>query len=91
MPQAIRDENGVTALIGASSADGTTPIRVTVDPATHILEALDGTTGTDYGTGNAARDENFVPVLLATSEEDGVTPVEVYADPATGGLLIDRT
>lgn len=37
MAQASRDENNVTTLLGASSVDGVTPVRVYADPVTHRL------------------------------------------------------
>lgn len=37
MANAYRDENSVPTLIGASSADGFTPVRVYADPTTHRL------------------------------------------------------
>jgi len=89
MADAARDDNDVPTLIAASSADGTTIVRVQVIAATHSLRVDDNTTGTDHGVANAVRDSNFVPVLLAVSSADGITPVEVYADAATGKLLID--
>jgi hypothetical protein len=98
MAQASRDSNNVPTLIAASSADGTTPIKVKANASNHGLEVDDDTTGTDHGVAAAVRDQNFVPVLLAVSSTtavvggisyiQNVTPVEVYAD-ASGNLLVD--
>lgn len=44
MAEAQRDDNRIPTLIGASSADGTTPVNVWVDPTTHRLLV-------DIGTG----------------------------------------
>ena len=37
MPNAKRDENRITTLLGTSSVDGVTPVRVWADPVTHRL------------------------------------------------------
>lgn len=37
MAQAARDSNRITTMIGVSSADGSTPARVAVDPVTLAL------------------------------------------------------
>lgn len=37
MAQASRDQNFVTTLLGASSVDGTTPVKIYGDPTTHRL------------------------------------------------------
>lgn len=37
MSNAYRDENSVPTLLGASSSDGYTPVRVYADPVTHRL------------------------------------------------------
>lgn len=89
MSTAYKDSNGVSTIIAASSADGTTVVRVLCNPTNHGLEVNDGVTGTDHGVSYAVRDANQVPVWIAVSSSDGVTPVEVYADPSTGALLID--
>ncbi len=88
MANAYRDENSVPTVIGASSADGTTPVRLKINATTHGVQINDASTGTDHGVANAVRDGNNVPVIMAVSSADGFTPVEVYVDP-TGSLLID--
>lgn len=98
MGVASRDQNNVPTLLGASSADGITPIPVQANPSNHGLSISDGTDGDDHGVQNAVRDENFVPVLMAVASEtitvggidyvEGVTPVEVYAN-SDGELLIN--
>ncbi len=99
MAQASRDGNNVPTLLGASSSDGITPVRIKVNPVNHALVIDDASSGTDHGVANAVRDQNFVPVLLAVSSTtatvgginyiQGVTPVEVYGVAATGALLVD--
>jgi hypothetical protein len=42
MANASKDENGVSTLIGASTADGKTPVRVYADPTTHRLLVQNG-------------------------------------------------
>lgn len=48
MADASRDSNFVPTLLGASSADGKTPVRVYADPDTHRLLVTNpaGATGT---------------------------------------------
>lgn len=91
MANAKRDQNSVTVTLGTSNADGATPLNVTVDPTTHIIQTLDGTTGSDLSSANARRDSNSVPVLLGVSSTDGVTPVAIYIDSSTGKLLTKST
>lgn len=88
MANAKRDENNIPTLLAVDEADGTTIVRVGVNPTNHGLEIDDNTTGNDFGTPNAKRDENNVPALMAVSSADGVTPVAVYTTSA-GNLLID--
>lgn len=88
MADALRDENHITTLIGASSSDGVTPVNVTITPTEHWLKVKDAQTGTDFGTNIANRDNNHRPVIMAVSSVDGVTPVEVYVDD-DGYLLVD--
>lgn len=90
MSNAYRDGNGKPTLIAALNTDGTTIVRVLVNPTNHDLKVDDNTTGSNHGTAAAKRDENQVPVLLAVSSADGITPVEVYADNS-GNLLINST
>ena len=89
MSNAYLDENSVPTLIGTLNSDGTSIVRVLVNPTTHSLSASDGTSGTDNGNNgnNANKDQNGRNVLIATSSVDGKTPVEVYVD-STGALLI---
>ncbi len=84
------DENHTPTLTAISSSDGSTIINVNADPATHILQVADNSTGSDLGPTSAKFDENRVPVLMAVSSADGVTPVAVYAD-SSGNLLVKST
>ncbi len=90
MADAKRDSNFIPTLLGGLNTDGTTLVRVKVNPANHGLKVVDDTTGTDHGPTAAPRDSNFVPAMMAVSSVDGVTPVVVYAD-SSGNLLIDST
>lgn len=90
MANAKKDENGVNSLTGASSADGTTILRMYANPATHRLDISDGTTGTDFGFTHALRDENYVPVKLAVSSSDGKTPKDLYIN-SSNQLLVKST
>ncbi len=91
MADARHDSNQVETMIGTSSADGTALVRLEATAATHVLDIMDGTTGSDFGGNPAKRDNNGVPAMLAVSSADGVTPVAIYADPTTGDLLVDST
>ena len=68
MANAYRDENDVPTLIGASNADGETPVRIYADPTTHRLlvdSAGSGGTGTWYtvsGTINGSNTDFTIPV-----------------------------
>lgn len=85
-----RDNNRVPTLAALSSSDGATITSVKVDATLHRLNTSDGTTGSDFGQGNAKRDDNYIPVFMGVSSVDGVTPVAVYAT-ASGQLLIQTT
>jgi len=53
MENASRDENSVPTLLGASNADGKTPVRIYADPATHrLLISGVGVTGSTGSTGS---------------------------------------
>jgi len=88
MANALKDENSVSSITCASSANGDDIIRVKADPSTHGLKVSNNTTGTDFGPANALHDENDIPTWIATSSVDGITPVVVYAD-TNGNLLVD--
>lgn len=61
---ASKDENGVSTLIAASSADGKTPVRVYADPDTHrlLVQGEPGATGPTGPTGATG------PTVGATGE-----------------------
>ncbi len=52
---AARDQNNIPTLLGASSADGITPIKVYVDPDTHrlLVDSTAGVVGPGSSTDNA--------------------------------------
>lgn len=87
MTDAKRDNNQITTILGASSADGSTPVPIQVNPTSHSIKTDVGTTGTDLSGDDASRDNNGVPVMIGVSSSDGITPVPVYASP-TGALLL---
>lgn len=87
---AYRDENSVPTMIGALDTNGSTITRVYIDPTTHALAAMDGTTGTDHGPTNDLRDENSVRCLMAVSSVDGKTPVVLYVN-SSNQLLVKST
>ena len=84
---AQRDQNHVPTIISPLDSDGSTVVRVKVNPTDHGLKFNDDTTGSDNG-GNSLRDENHTPVLMGISSDDGVTPVAIYAN-SDGELLVD--
>lgn len=55
MADAARDQNNVPSLLGVSSADGTTPVRVYANPTTHrlLVDLGSGVTGPGLSTDNA--------------------------------------
>ena len=89
MTNAYRDENSVPTKIALSNADGSTILRVQVNPANHALKVLDDVGGSVTTATNAPRDENSVPTLMAVSSSDGVTLVPLVIDSVTGKLLIN--
>jgi len=84
---AQRDQNHVPTIISPLDSDGSTVVRVQVNPSNHGLKIDDDISGSDNG-GNSLRDENHTSVLMGISSVDGVTPVAIYAD-SDGKLLID--
>lgn len=88
MTNAKKDNNQVPVLLGASNADGTTPLPIQVDPATHEIIMDDNTTGSNLSDSNARRDNNAIPIGLAVSSIDDVTPVMIYIDSVTNKLLV---
>lgn len=88
MTNAARDNNNIPTLLVVLNTDGTSLVRVEVEPTFHTLSVEDNSTGSNNGPTRALRDENFVTTLIGVSSVDGVTPVAVYAD-STGQLLID--
>lgn len=72
MANASTDDNSKPTLIGVSSSDGTTPIKVYVDPVTHRLLvdiAGAGGTGTNYtvsGTIDGSNVTFTIPVAVTS-------------------------
>lgn len=87
MAETKRDDNRIPTIMGVLNTDGATPTRIEANPTTHILDVSDGSSGSDFGSNNAARDNSGEPVLLAVSNADGATPVPLYVD-SNGNLLI---
>jgi hypothetical protein len=88
MANAKRDANMVPVKLGASNADGVTPLMIQANPSTHQLQVNNGTSGSDQGKPQAERDQNMVPIMMAVSSADGKTPVELYVDLSTNLLLV---
>ena len=91
MTQAIRDENRIPTILGASDADGTTPLPVYAIAATNSMKVNNGVGGSDLSDNIDIRDENRVVAFMAVSAVDGVTPVPIYVDAATNSLLVRST
>lgn len=88
MANASRDENSVPTLLGASSADGKTPVRVYADPTTHrlLVDATSGVVGPvsstdgaialwDGTSGQTIKDSNLIPGGTTTAPSTTATPV----------------
>lgn len=90
MTNAKIDNNQIPTMTGVLNTDGATITLFKANSSTHEILINDGTTGSDFGSDDAARDNNNIPVLLATSNSDGATPVPLYVD-ANGQLLIKST
>lgn len=70
MSQARKDANHVSTMIGVSSVDGITPIRISVDPITGYLmvENVDiSTLGAITVRSDARKDANHVSTILGTN------------------------
>lgn len=87
MPDARRDDNRVTTLLGVSTADGVTPVPVQVNPVTGkvIMHAVDE--GIVAVVGNIiTRDRNYVDVGRG-ERTDNTDPIPFHASPS-GKILI---
>lgn len=84
------DDNRVHILKGVSSADGTTPTAIQVNPVTGavLAEAVDESVSATVGTA-LKRDENHISVGAGVSSADSVTPVPFHAT-AGGKLLVNH-
>jgi len=92
MADAKRDENNVTTAIGLLNTNGTTIMRMYVNPNNGAIKISDGTTGT-YPTAagsRAHRDENNVPTIMGVNESDGQTPMNLLFN-SSNELLVDST
>ncbi len=75
MANASRDENSVPTLLGASTADGKTPIRVYADPDTHRLLVQSAAVGSS-GVGVPATTPSFIgQVYVNTAGPDVYTAI----------------
>lgn len=84
MADAARDGNRTPAILGVSSADGTTPVRIYVNPATGAM-LTEG--GGDEGGGDGAL------TLLATVtgiDATATTTTDLYTVPADKILIITK-
>jgi hypothetical protein len=90
MADAQHDQNGKPTITCALQTDGTTVVKVNIDPTSHAVKVDDNITGSDNGNngGNAMIDGNGVPVWTALSSAGDGSLVEVYAT-SDGKILID--
>lgn len=90
MTNAAIDQNNRTALIGVLNTDGTTIMRLYVNPANGALKVSDASTGT-YPGGNIAKlDENGTASATGVSSADGTTILKVLIN-SSNQLLIKST
>lgn len=89
MANSFHDNNHTPTLIAVQD-DGATIRNVSANPTTHVLNVMDGTTGSNNGPTQSRHDANHQPILMAVSSADGKTPVAVYAD-SSGNLLVKST
>ncbi len=83
MASASRDQNSVTTMLGVSSADGVTPIKIEIDSITGRLLLLVDSMGAHSAVTNrqiAFRDQNSVPTMMAESENDDGVLANVVVD-----------
>lgn len=90
MAEALRDQNHIPTLLGASDLDGVTTLPISAVAGSHRLNVQDALDGSDLSDEPGVRDQNRVVVLMAVSAVDGVTPVPIYAD-ADGNRLKVRS
>lgn len=92
MGNAKRDDNNITTLLGVSSADGTTPVTVYVDPTSHrlLVDIASGITGPGSST------DNSVPTFDGTGgdtlQDQGTMTISDTGTVTVGvGLATDAT
>lgn len=88
MTEAIRDDNQIPVFQGVLNTDGVTPTSPQIDPTTHVLSSMDGSSGSDLGNDIAVRDNNGNTVSCATDTNGAIIPL--YVD-SSGNLLIKST
>jgi hypothetical protein len=93
MADASRDANFVPTLLGASSADGTTPTKVWANPSTHrlLVDLGAGVTGPGSSTDNAiARFDGTTGATiqnsLATINDSGIIDAVGYSAGGTAAV-----
>lgn len=87
MANASRDENEVPTLIGVSSSDGSTPVKVYADPITHrlLVDTGGGGTGTvtsiTAGTGLTATPSNPITTSGTIELATDIAPIATLGSP----------
>lgn len=95
MANASRDENFVPTLLGASSADGATPVKIYANPSTHrlLVDLGSGVTGLGSSTDNAVARwdgttgqtiQNSVVIIGDTGNITGVGSIDATTYKAGG-------
>ena len=92
MANAYRDENDVPTKIGLLNTNGTTIMRLYVNPTTGALRVNDASTGTyPAAAGNRAhKDDNAVSTMTGVSEADETTPLNFLIN-SSNELLVDSS
>ena len=76
-------------MIGLSSTDGVTPVRIKLNASSGGL-MIDTTTTIGFTPRNCSKmDENDVPTRTGISSVDGTTIIPVFVNPSTGAVLVD--
>lgn len=96
MAQAPRDQNRIPTLLGASNADGITPVAVYADPSTHALIVSASLTpsgtqdvnltkvgGTAFALGQQLA-ASALPVVLTAAQLSTLTPLSTVAATQSG-------
>ncbi len=91
MVNATRDQNRVPALIGLSSVDGVSLVRIAVNPVNGKVKMEFGSSVSAVVAQNAARDQNHITTIAGVSSSDNTIFIPLSVNPATGAILAKST